>query len=206
MKYMLTWTERPQGSPIEYENAQKRILEVFRPWKASAGFKIETHRAHHTRSRLLPAAALVAALLFSIAINAQQGDLPDAPAPQWKAVQALSIGTPIVVRSGNSHVSCKFKNAAAESLSCVNSGQVELQRSSIRKVETYNRGASAALLAVAGARFGIAMVQLGNHVIGGRGDDVKPAVYAGGAGMGAFIFYPIGYFTHPIHHTIYKAQ
>jgi hypothetical protein len=22
MKYMLTWTERPQGSPIEYENAQ----------------------------------------------------------------------------------------------------------------------------------------------------------------------------------------
>jgi hypothetical protein len=29
MKYMLTWTERPQGSPVEYENAQKRILEVF---------------------------------------------------------------------------------------------------------------------------------------------------------------------------------
>jgi hypothetical protein len=24
MKYILTWTERPQGSPIEYENAQKR--------------------------------------------------------------------------------------------------------------------------------------------------------------------------------------
>jgi muconolactone delta-isomerase len=42
MKYMLTWTERPQGSPIEYENAQKRILEVFRPWKAPAGFKIES--------------------------------------------------------------------------------------------------------------------------------------------------------------------
>jgi hypothetical protein len=34
MKYMLTWTERPQGSPIEYENAQKRILEVFTQWKA----------------------------------------------------------------------------------------------------------------------------------------------------------------------------
>ncbi len=26
---MLTWIERPQGSPMEYENAQKRILEVF---------------------------------------------------------------------------------------------------------------------------------------------------------------------------------
>jgi len=41
MKFMLTWTERPQGSPIEYENAQKRILEVFRQWTAPAGFKIE---------------------------------------------------------------------------------------------------------------------------------------------------------------------
>src|SRR2546427_3497159 len=41
MKYMITWTERPQGSPIEYENAQKRILEVFSPWKAPDNFKIE---------------------------------------------------------------------------------------------------------------------------------------------------------------------
>ena len=29
MKYMITWSERSQGSPLEYENAQKRILEVF---------------------------------------------------------------------------------------------------------------------------------------------------------------------------------
>ncbi|MGH7122950.1 MAG: DUF3303 domain-containing protein [Stellaceae bacterium] len=41
MKYMLSWFERPQGSPMEYENAQKRILEVFRQWKAPANFKIE---------------------------------------------------------------------------------------------------------------------------------------------------------------------
>ena len=41
LKYMLTWTERPQGSPIEYENAQKRILEVFTQWKAPGNFKIE---------------------------------------------------------------------------------------------------------------------------------------------------------------------
>ena len=41
MKYMITWSERPQGSPIEYENAQKRILEVFTQWKAPANFKIE---------------------------------------------------------------------------------------------------------------------------------------------------------------------
>src|SRR5437764_8247356 len=41
MKYMISWWERPQGSTMEYENAQKRILEVFRQWKAPANFKIE---------------------------------------------------------------------------------------------------------------------------------------------------------------------
>ena len=42
MKYMISWNERPQGSALEYENAQKRILEVFSPWKAPANFKVES--------------------------------------------------------------------------------------------------------------------------------------------------------------------
>jgi len=41
MKYVISWNERPQGSPMEYENAQKRILEVFGQWKAPANFKID---------------------------------------------------------------------------------------------------------------------------------------------------------------------
>jgi hypothetical protein len=41
MKYMISWSERSQGSPAEYENAQKRILDVFRPWKAPESLKIE---------------------------------------------------------------------------------------------------------------------------------------------------------------------
>ena len=41
MKYMISWFERTQGSSMEYENAQKRILEVFRQWKAPAGFNVE---------------------------------------------------------------------------------------------------------------------------------------------------------------------
>jgi len=41
MKYVISWFERPQGSPIEYENAQKRILEIFEQWKAPANFKVE---------------------------------------------------------------------------------------------------------------------------------------------------------------------
>ena len=41
MKYMITWKERSQGSAIEYERAQQRILDVFRKWQAPANFKIE---------------------------------------------------------------------------------------------------------------------------------------------------------------------
>jgi hypothetical protein len=41
MKDVISWFERPQGSPTEYENAQKPILEVFGQWKAPANFKIE---------------------------------------------------------------------------------------------------------------------------------------------------------------------
>jgi hypothetical protein len=32
MKYMVSWNERPHGSAIEYENAQKRILSTFQHW------------------------------------------------------------------------------------------------------------------------------------------------------------------------------
>jgi len=41
MKYMITWNERSQGSALEYERAQQRILDVFRKWERPAGFKIE---------------------------------------------------------------------------------------------------------------------------------------------------------------------
>ena len=41
MKYMISWNERSQGSAIEYEKAQQRILDVFRQWEAPANFKIE---------------------------------------------------------------------------------------------------------------------------------------------------------------------
>ncbi len=41
MKYMISWFERPQGSALDYETAQKRILHVFGQWKATDNFKIE---------------------------------------------------------------------------------------------------------------------------------------------------------------------
>jgi muconolactone delta-isomerase len=41
MKYMVTWSERPMGSALEYEAAQKRILGVFQRWQAPASLRIE---------------------------------------------------------------------------------------------------------------------------------------------------------------------
>ena len=41
MKYMITWNERTQGSAIEYENAQRRILDVFGRWQQPSAIKIE---------------------------------------------------------------------------------------------------------------------------------------------------------------------
>jgi muconolactone delta-isomerase len=40
MQYMIVWNERPQGSAAEYEQAQRRILDVFGQWQQPAGFKI----------------------------------------------------------------------------------------------------------------------------------------------------------------------
>lgn len=41
MKYLISWHERPYGSPSDYEAAQKRVLEVFEPWKAPDSFAIQ---------------------------------------------------------------------------------------------------------------------------------------------------------------------
>ena len=41
MKCMVSWFERPQGSALEYENAQKRILGVFRHWEMPSSLKVQ---------------------------------------------------------------------------------------------------------------------------------------------------------------------
>jgi hypothetical protein len=40
MKVMIAFTEKSHGSALEYENAQKRILEVFSQFKFPDSFKI----------------------------------------------------------------------------------------------------------------------------------------------------------------------
>ena len=41
MNYMVTWHERPMGSALEYEAAQKCIPGVFRHWQPPASLRIE---------------------------------------------------------------------------------------------------------------------------------------------------------------------
>ena len=33
MKYVITWWERPGGSAADYEQAQKRVLQLFSQWE-----------------------------------------------------------------------------------------------------------------------------------------------------------------------------
>jgi muconolactone delta-isomerase len=33
MKYVMTWWERPTGSAADYEQGQKRVLELFQAWQ-----------------------------------------------------------------------------------------------------------------------------------------------------------------------------
>ena len=40
MKYVMTWWERPQGSPGEYEAAQARVLGLMQHWKPPEGVTI----------------------------------------------------------------------------------------------------------------------------------------------------------------------
>jgi hypothetical protein len=41
VKYMLSWHERVAGSALEYEAAQKRILQLFQQWAMPESLKFE---------------------------------------------------------------------------------------------------------------------------------------------------------------------
>lgn len=41
VKYMVSWNERPFGSAGDYEDAQKRILQLFQHWAMPVSLKFE---------------------------------------------------------------------------------------------------------------------------------------------------------------------
>jgi len=42
MKYVVTWWERPAGTHEAYENAQRRVLELFARWQMPESVKIHS--------------------------------------------------------------------------------------------------------------------------------------------------------------------
>jgi muconolactone delta-isomerase len=40
MKHMITWRERSMGSAADYEDAQKRIMAIFKHWKIPESVKV----------------------------------------------------------------------------------------------------------------------------------------------------------------------
>lgn len=146
--------------------------------------------------------AVAAAALPRLA--AQQASVPDAPAPQWQTVQTLPVGSLITVRQASGSVACRFKSATQNALTCIRDGDLSIGRGDIRRIDKPNRGASTGMMAAVGAGVGLVTVVAVSKAIG-FGGSAKGSVYAGGAGIGAVFFAPIGFFTHPIHSTIYKA-
>lgn len=41
MKYVVTWWERPGGSADDYEQAQKRVLDIFSQWQMPETLEIQ---------------------------------------------------------------------------------------------------------------------------------------------------------------------
>jgi len=54
MKYMINWSERPQGSPAEYENAQKRVLLFVEAVSTSGAPRYGQTPAASTADYLVP--------------------------------------------------------------------------------------------------------------------------------------------------------
>jgi hypothetical protein len=111
-------------------------------------------------------------------------------------MQSIPPGTTLHVTARHSYL-CNLKAVDAASLTCAASGdrkELTLTRSEIRKITLTRCGRSTALMAGVGAGIGVAAVAAASKAIG-FGGGAKAGVFAGGAGLGAVIGAPIGYFS-----------
>ena len=111
------------------------------------------------------------------------------------------------VNTGFHSTHCKFQQATDQDLTCDAHGSRKFAAGEIRTVSTPNRAESAAVLGAIGAGIGVLVVTIVDSTVFGdfsRGS-AKGGVYAGGAGLGALVFAPIGYAKGFMHHTVYRA-
>ena len=132
--------------------------------------------------------------------------LPNAPNANWSRVTSLHSGTNLWVDTGFHSTHCKLQQATDQELTCESDGTRRFAASEIRAVRTRNRAESAAVFGAVGAGVGILVVKIVASALGnGIANGAKSSVYAGGAGVGALIFAPIGYGTGFMHRAVYQA-
>lgn len=158
---------------------------------------------------LLVLSLLVSAHLLGAQSSAtgSSSSLPDAPNARWSSVTSLHSGTNVWVNTGFHSTRCKFQQATDQDLTCDAHGSRKFAAGEIRTVSTSNRAESAAVFGAIGAGVGVLVVKIVDSTLFGnvsRGT-VKGSVYAGGAGLGALVFAPIGYAKGFMHRTVYRA-
>ncbi len=157
----------------------------------------------------MPKPLLTALLAFTtLAAAAQQPALTPTTSPagsNWQHVQALPFGTKIYVTTQVrvSALECTLTAVDADSLACTHGRSTVFQRSEIKAVKLPHRGRSTAILGGVGAGLGIAVVKGVASAWGFR--NAKGPVYAGGAGIGAVLFGPLGYLSDVSRSTVYTA-
>jgi hypothetical protein len=154
---------------------------------------------------------LTAFLTFaSLAATAQQPATQPTPPPagsNWQHVQALPFGTKIYVttRTRVSALECTLTVVDADSLTCTHGTSTIFQRSEIKAVKLPHRGRSTAILGGIGAALGIGVVKAVASSDPFFAGHAKRSVYAGGAGIGAVLFGPLGYLSDMTRSTVYTA-
>ncbi len=153
--------------------------------------------------RLTLLSLFLAPAVFSSAQQVSPSAL--AAGSDWQHVQALPVGTSIYLQANHKTSKCMVTTVDADTLTCTRGKDITFQRTEIDSIKLPHRGRSSLILSGIGAGVGVAVVKAvaSSSLFGAP---AKGGVYAGGAGMGAIMFWPLGYITDPARSTIYKAR
>jgi len=146
---------------------------------------------------------LLPALLLPLYAVAQQppGQTPPPQGSNWQHVQALPPGAALHIKTSKHTLSCKFRSADADSLTCFHGKDMTVTRADVKSIKVSHRGRSALVGAAIGAASGAIVVQATD-----KPDDWMHGIAVLGAAvyLGALAA-PIGALTDFTRSTVYKA-